>query len=932
MAWARLSVGPRAGWRLFTVTVTVVAPRVSARPPAAPRAIATILRVSYDCMPSSTTAVVMMDSRDPLALAKRVASAASNAATLLRSDPAALTTFLAYFLNLQFCRHHRAQCLFYRLRSGGCTHPRWGARHPSYCKLAAVAHALFSSSKYELVVFLDSDAFWRETSLSAQDLLTRHHEGRTDAGDDGRGGNRAFSGILASFGWDSPYSLGPNGGFFVLRNDAPRTRSAAHTGLASTTARSLLRVWWNIESGRHGNAHPFEQRTLQWQLMHLHQARTAVETLRVRTMEPNTTDPIVHLDHNVGTKSRNWVMARAVAESLVAGHGPDHGAAAVTDAEQGEATNGDGHRSATVAEGRRLRPFAWQSSSTKPYRSHGRPRRHRGMHRWSLLLLDADASAQTGAAGPRMLLPQFLLNQSRRPDTKIALRSQQRDAQTLRQKGDDAVAAEALRGLLPLLSKPRQRLATSRRRRALTITLLAAVDDLRRTAAFASLAPPPRIIDFDATKVANKYLRLLPQKASAVGERDLAREDETNAKGELRWSDQLIEGMPLFLANVSLGSRMSDDDRMGDDDRMDDDDASDWQRWIVDYGDDGKGSAQVGSRTAGDSAPFARGLVLLRLASRPWLCLSLGSTRAPKAPYAPLAVISRCPRTGNNFSLGDGAEGASATSAESEPLEVARASMLHDTVSGALQTSMRVRTMRRRLPEHNASCGFWPECTGYQTVKAKDCWYRLSSDPHACGASEPTLSNLLRRGRTVRMNNGQLLAEAKPGWRSASIGPAGPLPTAMLFANGADRLCLSRWRSEASEGSAVTFAACPKQRSRAPRARAKAARAVKAGAGAARAAEREALARGMSAAAAKTAAKAAIQKVARSLDLVRVDASPHMQKWRASDASEWDLVVDSVHKADAQIRSRQQVVRIVPRQTAGRLCLAVPRLSTWQDQ
>ena len=43
---------------------------------------------------------------------------------------------------------HRYACahgytlLYYRLAQEGCEHPLWGARHPSYCKLAAIAAAL----------------------------------------------------------------------------------------------------------------------------------------------------------------------------------------------------------------------------------------------------------------------------------------------------------------------------------------------------------------------------------------------------------------------------------------------------------------------------------------------------------------------------------------------------------------------------------------------------------------------------------------------------------------------------------------------------------------------------------------------------------------------------------------------------------------------
>ena len=156
---------------------------------------------------------------NPLALVRDGAlqsSTLARAAVFLRSanNSAALTSFFAYFLNLQFCRQHRAQCLFYHLQSddgGGCKHPRWGRRHPSYCKLAAVAHALFAERRhrapsYRHVLFLDSDCFWRDSQLSAFDLLrlygapatqfaSQHpsYEDRTSYPEQ----------LVASFGWDS---------------------------------------------------------------------------------------------------------------------------------------------------------------------------------------------------------------------------------------------------------------------------------------------------------------------------------------------------------------------------------------------------------------------------------------------------------------------------------------------------------------------------------------------------------------------------------------------------------------------------------------------------------------------------------------------------------------------------------------------------------
>ena len=239
---------------------------------------------------SPRVAVLMVDTRSPTAVAEEAVHAnwtfGSAGGALERTVP----FFLTYFINSQFAARHGYELFFYQLKQSGCLHPRWGARHASYCKLTAVADAV-STGRFDLVVYLDSDAFWEETALDLPTMLSSYGGGLP---------------ALASFGWDSPYTLGPNAGFFVL--DA---RSAG--------TRDLLRIWWNVHSGQYGLEHSYEQHALQWQLMHLHRFSKRVETLRLRTMEPNTTDAVVHLDHNAGTKTRLWLMAKAALRILVEG-------------------------------------------------------------------------------------------------------------------------------------------------------------------------------------------------------------------------------------------------------------------------------------------------------------------------------------------------------------------------------------------------------------------------------------------------------------------------------------------------------------------------------------------------------------------------------------------------------------------------------------
>lgn len=157
---------------------------------------------------------------------------------------------------------------FLRLVGGGCSHPLWGARHPSYCKLSAVAHAL--SLGHSWAVFLDSDAMVRNASeASLSELIERYGGGRPST-------LASFPQVF--FAWDAPYSLGPNAGFFAVRN--------------SPASRELLRAWWSLDPGPYGLSHAFEQQTLQWQLMHTARYRGLLKTLSLRAIDSSWPDAV----------------------------------------------------------------------------------------------------------------------------------------------------------------------------------------------------------------------------------------------------------------------------------------------------------------------------------------------------------------------------------------------------------------------------------------------------------------------------------------------------------------------------------------------------------------------------------------------------------------------------------------------------------------
>ena len=223
-------------------------------------------------------AVVMMDTRDPHATAAAIAQPGFK----LRRN-ASVYYFLTYYLNLRYAERHGYEIIYYRMDGKECQHPLWGARHPSYCKLAAIAHTL-ALRRHRWVVWIDSDAFIRNVSLPLPALLRSYGAPAEDTED-----------MAVYFGWDSPYTLGPNAGFAVLRNAEAST--------------AMLQTWWNVYSGQYGLEHSYEQHTLQWQVVHLQAYRRRLQTLSLRTMEPDTPDSVVHLDHNAGTKTRRATPA-----------------------------------------------------------------------------------------------------------------------------------------------------------------------------------------------------------------------------------------------------------------------------------------------------------------------------------------------------------------------------------------------------------------------------------------------------------------------------------------------------------------------------------------------------------------------------------------------------------------------------------------------
>lgn len=187
---------------------------------------------------------------------------------------------LAFELNKGYACHHGYDLLYLRMQSTTCQHSRLGERNPSYCKLAAVAEALHRG--YTLVAFMDSDAFFRNLSLSLPQVMHEYRDLRNDA---------RREAVAVSFAADRPYSFGPNAGVQFWRNTAEAAR--------------LLRLWWHLPGGRYHLEHDFEQHALQWSLLPLETFRGSLETLRLESMATTLDErswpayryPLAHIDH-----------------------------------------------------------------------------------------------------------------------------------------------------------------------------------------------------------------------------------------------------------------------------------------------------------------------------------------------------------------------------------------------------------------------------------------------------------------------------------------------------------------------------------------------------------------------------------------------------------------------------------------------------------
>lgn len=153
-------------------------------------------------------------------------------------------SYYAYAVALaaQYARSHSHTLRVYRLAGNGskrttaCAHPRLGPRAAPWCKLVAVHHTLWLRSSrgewlHSLVAYVDSDAFWHDTSRSLERLLSDYGGGPSQC---------------AWFASNWPHALADGEAFSIYRAG----RSVASTaffmmrGGANDAARRLVARWW----------------------------------------------------------------------------------------------------------------------------------------------------------------------------------------------------------------------------------------------------------------------------------------------------------------------------------------------------------------------------------------------------------------------------------------------------------------------------------------------------------------------------------------------------------------------------------------------------------------------------------------------------------------------------------------------------------------
>eukprot|EP00656_Telonema_subtile_P015350 TRINITY_DN1801_c0_g1_i6.p1 TRINITY_DN1801_c0_g1~~TRINITY_DN1801_c0_g1_i6.p1 ORF type:complete len:536 (-),score=101.02 TRINITY_DN1801_c0_g1_i6:301-1908(-) len=189
---------------------------------------------------------------------------------------------LAAVVNFKYAQAHGYEFVHYRMGySGdshgdqvGCKHPKYGARHPSWCKLLGIFEALELESKLllssdiedPLVMYVDSDMVFNKPEVALEDYLARSpvmrtipmpnpnlvEEGFPLQGKKQPGGRcdavcaaeRANATMLVN--------MDPNGGFGNCGMQIYRSRDPQRS-------MALLSSFWNLNDPSHNTGFPWEQ-------------------------------------------------------------------------------------------------------------------------------------------------------------------------------------------------------------------------------------------------------------------------------------------------------------------------------------------------------------------------------------------------------------------------------------------------------------------------------------------------------------------------------------------------------------------------------------------------------------------------------------------------------------------------------------------------
>ena len=529
----------------------------------------------------ATTVLIMSDTHRPTPLPTKTANLHF--------------TSLSALVNAHYACRHSYDFIFMQHSEAGCTHPRFGRRHPSYCKLGAIAAAL--QLGWATVIFIDSDSWFVPDAPPIERMITAAR-GRPH----GYGQGSAPSLFLA---WDWPYSNGPNCGFMIWRN--------------GNRARQLLAHWWHLDTG-FNTQHDYEQRALYWGVAHAERFRGAIETLQLTPLAADATErhsPLIHVDHT-RRSARYWRLSLAILAI-----GLQHQAGMDNDDRKGGGTIHSSHGGSDAVGGPLPNPQQLHPPAARLVAAGNQTAA--ALHRATTLLAQ---ETQRGVLGLRRSVLRAALSAAR-----MLLRTA-----CYPLKSEDGGGGEGGDGDAEEEGSGRRRLASCLR-----------VRRLNATRAAMSLLTTNLVVDDSWHAPPDGMAGVIEDEETVVGAMAAPAAVVTKSDGAAATSKP--DGVPLgddaamvasLLSGVPLALKPCDPS------------LSPWQLWqltaanadanLTGMGGSGirLGSDADGlSRTANGTRSIAP--TLFRLAAHPTLCIRLGPGRALREPYLPLAQLSECP-------------------------------------------------------------------------------------------------------------------------------------------------------------------------------------------------------------------------------------------------------------------------------------------------